>query len=101
MLCRCAYDLAFALSRLMTATTFEPSILPNAGPLFFSVTSPQPMNPHLISSFAFMFAKIIKMQDAGCRMWDFFCFFVEIVGSSLLFVHYFVSLQSEIKLQGN
>jgi len=30
----------------MTAATREPGVLARAGPLFFSVTLPQPMKPH-------------------------------------------------------
>ena len=45
-----AYEAAFSKSRLMTATTSELRIMLNAGPLFFSVTSPQPMNPHFTLS---------------------------------------------------
>ncbi len=38
----------------VAATTLEPSTSLKAGPLFFSVTSPQPINPHL-NNFIFIF----------------------------------------------
>ena len=56
---RLAYDFAFASLRLITATTFEPGTSLNAGPDFFSVTSPQPINPQPI---CFMFVSCFMSQ---------------------------------------
>ena len=55
---RRAYDSAFSALRLMTATTSEFLIMLKAGPLFFSVTSPQPINPHFTFSSIFIVAQV-------------------------------------------
>ena len=53
---RSAYERAFNSLRLNTATTCEPITSLNAGPDFFSVTSPQPINPQLI---CFIYTSVI------------------------------------------
>lgn len=61
ILCRSAYERAFFSLRLITAITFEPSISLKAGPDFFSVTSPQPINPHF-NSFIFLMLTIFIVE---------------------------------------
>lgn len=45
----------------MTAATREPGVRASAGPLFLSVTLPQPMKPHTTLS------RIIDLPLQGCR----------------------------------